>query len=314
MPLFLFQHAALRKILLFTMTKDQADTEICPLCAAPVAARPGAFALRCGACGFVFALPYCSQFTDKCLACSNKCVKEDTAAPAYYAGRSAGLRLKVEERRFRRITALAGGMNGKKVLEIGAGTGALASLLIKAGADYSGLEPSKLLYDESLRSFPDAAARISNGFLPEGWPGAQRFAFIAANDVLEYIAGPAAFLKRTALALEPGGLIYLEVPDESFFRARTAARKLLKLYTGPVHPGHINFFSSATLARAARDAGLRIKAAGKFSLLGDPDRMAATLKRPLPPWIKAASLAARLTHLDLTLGQGNLFALCGAQE
>jgi SAM-dependent methyltransferase len=282
------------------MTEEQTDKETCPLCAATVAGRPGAFALRCGACGFAFALPYCSQFTDKCLACANKCVKEDTAAPAYYAARSAGLRLKVEERRLRRITGLAGSLKGKNTLEIGAGAGALGSLLINSGADYSGLEPSKLLYGESLRSFPDAAARISNGFLPEDWPGAQRFAFIAAIDVLEYIAGPAAFLKRAALALEPGGLIYLEVPDESFFRARTAARKLLKLYSGPVHPGE--------------NAGLRVKEAGKFSLLGDPARLAATLKRPLPLWLKAASLAARLTRLDLALGQGNLFMLLTGPE
>lgn len=296
------------------MNETQPANEICPLCAAPVAARPGAFALRCGACGFTFALPYCSQFTDKCLACANKCVKEDTAAPGYYAPRSAALRLKVEERRLRRITGLAGGLGGRKVLEIGAGAGALGSLLLKAGASYSGLEPSELLYKESLRSFPDAAARIKHGFLPADWPGAGRYDFIAAIDVLEYIAGPAAFLKKAALALERNGLLYLEVPDESFFAARSAARKYLKLYRGPVHPGHINFFSAATLSRAVRDAGLRLEAAGKFSLLGDPDRLSATLKRPLPFWLKTASLAARLTRLDLALGQGNLFALCGAAK
>jgi len=199
-------------------------------------------------------------------------------------------------------------LRGLEVLEVGAGAGALASLLLKAGASYEGFELSPQLYAESRRQFPETAGRICNS-APPGGAGARQRDLVLAVDVLEYIAGPAAFLSGLAACLKPGGAVYIEVPDESFFRLRTAARKALRLYAGPAHPGHINFFSMRTLLAAAGRAGLGAAASGRLSLLADTPRLEATLGSPLPFWVRSAAAAARLTRADLALGQGNLYAL-----
>lgn len=291
------------------MNAEKTKTPPCPLCSSAATAPYLAPTARCRDCGFVFGLPYCSQFSEKCGACPNKCANGDTAAPSYYGPRTAAMRLKVEAARLRRIESLAGPLSGKKVTETGAGAGALASLMLGAGAAYTGYEPTPLLYKECLREFPAAAGHIAN-FMPDA--GTLKLVpcdLAVAIDVLEYIAGPAAFLAGLAAALAPGGALYLEVPDESSFALRTRARKALRLYNGPVHPGHINFFSMRTLLAAAAAARLKPLAAGRLSLLADKPRLEATFRRPLPLWLKAASLAARLTKADLALGQGNLYAL-----
>lgn len=289
------------------MNENPPTINDCPLCGAAAAAYHAGTA-RCRACGFVFGLPYCSGYGRQCALCRDKCFQSESGLPAHYARRTAAMRLKVEAGRLQRLARLAGPLRGLEILEVGAGAGALASLLIEAGVLYEGYELSPQLYAESLRQFPITAGRITNAAPPEE-AGRRPRDLALAVDVLEYIAGPAAFLSKLAATLKPDGAVYVEVPDESFFRLRTAARKALRLYQGPVHPGHINFFSMGTLLAAADRAGLRAKSAGRLSLLADAPRLEATLGSPLPLWARAASAAARLTRADLALGQGNLYAL-----
>ena len=286
----------------------------CPLCGGnctkKTASEPGLTINRCGNCSMTFATPYCSQFTDKCLRCANKCLKADAAAPQYYADLFPGIRLLLEKSRLERIKKAAGGrLKGRKVLELGSGVGALARLLADEGAVYEGLEPMEMFYKKSVEYFPELAGNIKNCFVeglkaPEGgWD------IIIAADVLEYIANPTDFLRSLRKMLAGDGFLYLEVPNEVFFFVRTAVRARLELYNSLAHPGHVNFFSPATLKRTVREAGLR-PFCRQISILSDPARLKATLKKEPPLWLSLASLLARWTKFDLALQQGNLVCVC----
>ena len=297
------------------MTRATPVVRRCPLCGnadlLPLRVPGGPAMLECRDCVFCFALPYCSQFSDKCAFCKNPCSSPDSAAPHDDASPNRKLRLRVERARLARIERLAGSLKDRRVLEIGAGSGTLASLMLGAGAVYEGLEPTPRLYAESLRAFPEAAACVNNAFL-EGVSGKNGpYGLVVAVDVLEYTALPQDMLLRISGLLEKGGRIYLEVPDEEFFGVRTRVRRALRLYRGAVHSGYVNFFSARSLRLSAVKAGLKILESGRLSLLGDRARLEATLKKPLPLWLKAASAAARFSRLDLTLGMGNLYLLCG---
>lgn len=297
------------------MTMTAAETPPCPLCGSKdprtAASEPGLAIMRCRGCSMLYASPYCSQFTDKCEKCGNRCMKPDSAAPAYYGDLSTGPRLRLEKKRLERIRAAAGpAFAGKRVLEIGSGVGALGSLLQGEGADYTGLEPVRMFYDKSVASFPELAPRIRNLFITGAEFPENHFDIIIAADVLEYVADPVALLARLKGHLKPGGVLYLEVPNETFFLLRTKVRAVLGLYSSLVHPGHVNLFSRKTLGLAVSGAGLRALGLYQISLLSDAERLRMTLKKELPPWLSLASGLARLTKFDLPLQQGNLVCVC----
>jgi len=300
------------------MNTDNLTLPPCPVCGGTelktAASEPGLTIIRCAGCSMLFSDPYCSQFTEKCGKCGNRCLKPDSAAPGYYAALSITPRLRLEKKRLERIRAVTGAVfTGKRVLEIGSGVGALASLLHGEGADYTGLEPVKMFYEKSVKSFPGLASRIKNIFLTGAALPEKHFDIIIAADVLEYVAGPVALLARLKSHLRPGGRIYLEVPNETFFLLRTWLRARLGLYSSLVHPGHVNFFNRKTMRLAAGGAGLRVASLRQISLLSDEERLRLTLKKELPAWLKAASWAARRTRFDLPLQQGNFVCVCGGE-
>ena len=80
-----------------------------------------------------------------------------------------------------------------------------------------------------------------------------RFGLITLNKVLEHVPRPVAMLARTRHYLEPGGVVYVELPD-------TAAAD------DPAGPGreeffieHLFVFSPASLALLARRAGFDVQ-------------------------------------------------------
>ncbi len=286
----------------------------CPVCGSAVLgtalSAPGLTMRACGACSMLFAEPYCSQLTEKCDKCGKRCPKP-ADAPEHYADLYIEGRLRLEAARLARVEAALGRpLSGLRVLEAGAGVGALGSLLAARGADYSGLEPVPMFHEALSRGFPALAPRVRRGFLGAEDPGP--YDLVVAADVLNYVAGPVQVLARLKALLAPNGTLYLEVPNERFFALRTAARRALGIYSSPVHPGHVNFFGPGPLREAAGRAGLAVRELYQVSLLADAERLRMTLRRRPPAWLRAASLAARLTRFDLLLQQGNLVCVCGA--
>ncbi|HCC48340.1 MAG TPA: hypothetical protein DEQ38_09550 [Elusimicrobia bacterium] len=260
--------------------------------------------LRCPECGFLFREPYRGCVASKCAACEDRCI-DRLAEPGFLEAR-----LRVDGRRAERIAALAGGsLSGLAVLEIGAGLGCLASHLSKSAGTYAGLEASPVFRGCLAENFKELAGKVEGAHLP-GPQHRGRFDLVVLVDVLQFSPGPLEFLRAALSALKPGGKVYIEVPDESLLGLRAAFRKALGLYSGsPLHHGHLNFFTPKSLRFLLAQAGLEAQHFSQASIAADEDRLFLTLKRPLPGWVRALSLAARFTKADTALGLGNTVCL-----
>lgn len=279
----------------------------CPLCGgaspAQLLSLGDGGVLRCPDCAFLFREPYHSCAAARCADCADRCI-DRLAEPGYLEAR-----LRVDSRRAERIARLAGGLGKLKVFELGSGLGCLAYRLAGAAAEYQGIESSPVFYACLQKNFPGLAGRVENATLP-GPEHRGRFDLLVLVDVLQFAPRPLEFLREAALALAPGGRLYLEVPDESLMALRAAVRKKLGLYRGsPLHHGHINFFTPPALRRLLREAGFRPKTLVQASIAADEDRLLLTLKRKLPAWVRGLSLAARLTRADTLLRLGNTVCL-----
>jgi len=256
--------------------------------------------VRCPACGFMFREPYTGCGAAKCAACSDRCM-DHLEDPAFLEAR-----LRVDGERVSRIKKLTGkALPDLKVLELGTGLGCLASLLAGSAGGYLGTEPSPVFYSLQHKNFSELSGKIIRTILP-GPEYEDSFDLMVAVDVLQFTEKPLGFAAKAKKLLKKGGLVYLEVPNESLLRLRARVRKTLGLYRGePVHHGHINFFTSKSLRYLLENAGLHIETLGQTSIAGDPDRLFLTLKRKLPLYLKAFSTFAGLTKADLPLGLGN---------
>lgn len=284
----------------------------CPLCgggrsSAVMRGRQGAV-MRCSGCGLMYREPYRGCTAAKCADCADRCI-DRLAEPGFLEAR-----LRVDGRRAGRIASLTGGLPGLRVLEIGAGLGCLASHLSREAAVYRGTEASPVFYSCLRSNFPGLANSVENSFLPD--PAQKgRYDLLVLVDSLQFAPHPAEFLRAAGEYLAPGGRAYLEVPDESTMGLRASVRRLLGLYNGaPLHHGHINFFTPASLKALLAKAGFRAEVLRQASIAGDEDRLFLTLKRRLPAWLRAVSLGARLTGADTLLGLGNTVCLCAPAE
>ncbi len=261
--------------------------------------------MKCRDCGFMFRDPYRGCIAGKCAACPDRCI-DKILDPQFLEAR-----LRVDDRRAERIKTLAGkDLSTLKVLELGTGLGCLASRLSVSAGDYLGTEPSAIFQALQLDNFKGLAGKILNTILP-GAEYEDYFDLLIAVDVLQFAERPLEFIREAERYLAPGGLIYLEVPDESSLRLRAVMRKNLGLYRGePVHHGHINFFTPAVLRPLLERAGLKIELLAPLSIVGDEDRLFLTIKKRLPFYIKTLSFLARATKADLPLSLGNTVCLC----
>ena len=130
------------------------------------------------------------------------------------------------------------------VLEIGCGTGEMASALGRRGFSVVGIEP-----DQSARRH----ARDRHGLsvlrnLNEAQPG---FSGSVLWHVLEHVEEPVAFLKQVRSRLGPGGLLVVAVPNAASIDAAMYGSSWIA-WDVPRHRWH---FEPQTLDRALRSAG-----------------------------------------------------------
>jgi SAM-dependent methyltransferase len=105
------------------------------------------------------------------------------------------------------VLGLAGVAAGRRVLEVGAGTGKATALFAQRGAAVLALEPDPAMAAVARRScaaWPDVEV-LEQEF--EHWqPAGERFALLASAQAWHWIA-PATRYERAYAALAPGGLV-----------------------------------------------------------------------------------------------------------
>jgi len=278
----------------------------CPLCGTPGAGihctRLDMIVRKCRACGMMF------QGPDSPARRNRELIE---GIYAQYVGHTPQ-HLQLNRSRFLRMEELLGcRLSGLKVLEVGAGNGALGHMLSMAGAHYTGLEPMELCRSAAVKLFPDLTGRLVPEKLRAGLFPEKSFDVVVATDTLEHLHDPLEAAKTIGLLLKPGGKAYIEVPNESLFFLKGFVRVALKMYGGgyPTNPDHASLFTISTFRLLLGKAGLREDKLVMDSVLGDPSRIKIAFNGRPPFPVLAASWFFKCTRVDKLLEQGVLAAV-----
>jgi 2-polyprenyl-6-hydroxyphenyl methylase/3-demethylubiquinone-9 3-methyltransferase len=159
------------------------------------------------------------------------------------------------------IERMAGGLAGKRAIDVGCGGGLLAESMARRGAQVTGIDlaekslkvamlhrlESGVSVDYRLVSAEDAAAAE---------PGA--FDVVTCMEMLEHVPDPASTVRACAKLLGPGGVAVFSTINrnaKSFLLAVVGAEYVLRLLPRGTHE-YARFVTPSELAAHCRDAGL----------------------------------------------------------
>lgn len=186
-----------------------------------------------------------------------------------------------------RLERAAHQVHGRKVLDIGCGNGAFLMIAKQAGWQPTGLDisttPRELLAPHGI----DVHVGDPIEFLEQHHGS---FDLIHMNHTLEHMPAAADALLATRRALAPGGLLYVEVPNEfdnlvyrslELLGRKRRRGSIFGRSAAPQHPSpHVYFFNKPSLARLASRAGFasfEVDARRREPLQLRPSELADTL-------------------------------------
>ena len=137
------------------------------------------------------------------------------------------------------------------IVDIGCGDGSQLKLMTERGLRAVGVER-----DTKSAALQGLSAQVFEGSaesLPTQLPRST-FDAVLFKQVLEHLVDPVDALQRAATLLKPGGLVFLEVPNNESAVAQQSGLAWQHLDV----PRHVNFFTTDTLSSAVRAAGLSV--------------------------------------------------------
>ncbi len=167
----------------------------------------------------------------------------------------------------------AGELLGKRMLELGFGSGLHIPAFARAGAEMYGLEVNKVLLaiaEENMRLRGISADLRSYDGLHMPYPD-NYFDYIFATSVLEHVSDVQAVILETDRILKPGGKIYLSFPNRwaprethtGFWLAHYLPRDIVKIIlrmfgSNAIEELNLHFLSYLSFRRAIRDTKLSV--------------------------------------------------------
>ena len=133
------------------------------------------------------------------------------------------------------------------VLEVGAGSGALAAIFAESNNKVTIVEPESIIDIERLE-------KLGVRIIRDNWPTKQlvdeKFDLILCVQVLEHIARPREFLLELAKHLRDSGKIYMEVPSGDFVKKHGSV--------ADINYPHWNCFTETIVQRLVTECDLNI--------------------------------------------------------
>jgi len=165
-------------------------------------------------------------------------------------------RLAMFERRVEQIRSRYFPTGQIKVLDVGASSGEFLESAREAGWEVQGVEPSIEGVEKAKAKGLDVIQSPAESLPFED----NTFDFVHSNHVFEHLADPLTAAKEAWRVLKPGGVIFIEVPNQfdniQFFRYRLMGEiPIRNRNVRSIH--HLVFFSRKSLRRLLAGAGFQ---------------------------------------------------------
>lgn len=144
---------------------------------------------------------------------------------------------------------------GRRLLDVGSGSGEFVYMASKAGFDATGLEPHEVYSAYARDTF---GVPIITASFQEAPIAAQSVDVITLHHVLEHLADPFAAICTLHGWLKHGGLLVVDVPDID---------RVPRRFTSHFHYAHIYNFSHATLRAMLERGGFTVESGEGTALL-----------------------------------------------
>jgi len=252
--------------------------------------------VACGACGMMYQSP---QVPESELGDAHLHFEEYTHYPSLNGAKVSLFKTRVAEMARRDNLGPSGAF-----LDVGTGYGAM----LDAVADcLPGWSRMALEISGSAREQLKARGHDSVSLL-EDLPVDAKFDWINLDNVLEHMPNPRGMLESLRSRLNPGGFLYVEVPNEAFIRLRYRVNDWARGFSKPpTFPGHMSLFTRQTLREMSQAAGFdRIRIWGES--ISSPWRIQALSGMSPTGKLHLILGFLRWTRLDLATGQG--YFLC----
>ena len=163
--------------------------------------------------------------------------------------------------RLEHIERLAGGLAGKRVIDVGCGGGILAEAMASRGATVTGIDladkPLKVAMLHQLESGVQVDYRLASAEeTAEAEPSA--YDVVTCMEMLEHVPDPASTVRACASLVKPGGLAVFATINrnlKSFLFAIVGAEYVLRLLPKGTHE-YAKLITPSELASHCRAAGL----------------------------------------------------------
>ncbi len=147
-------------------------------------------------------------------------------------------------------------MSGRKICDVGCGSGEFLKFMQKQGWDCTGIEPS----EEGAFRANDAQIPIYNcpleAFIQIHPTCLHSFDVVSLLHVLEHLPSPKIALEQIKRLLKPeSGIVVIGVPNDFNIFQQIAQAKLLKEPWWVAVPDHINYFSIESLQQLTTGGG-----------------------------------------------------------
>ena len=159
------------------------------------------------------------------------------------------------------IQGLVGGLQGKKILDVGCGGGILAESMAVAGAEVTGIDlADKSLKVAHLHGLESGVAVTYRSISAEDLATEQpaQFDIVTCMEMLEHVPDPGSIVQACSTLVKPGGWVFFSTLNrnpKSFLFAIIGAEYVLRLLPRGTHSWR-SFVRPSELAASARNAGL----------------------------------------------------------
>ena len=159
------------------------------------------------------------------------------------------------------IARHAGGLDARRVLDVGCGGGILSESMARAGADVTGLDLSEKALKVAQLHALESGAKLSyklQGVEDFAVANAGGFDVVTCMEMLEHVPDPAQTIGACAQLARPGGQVFFSTINrnpKSYLFAVIGAEYVLRMLPRGTHD-YARFIRPSELCRHARAAGL----------------------------------------------------------